>query len=107
MVKKDFSDFSKSEIRAILRWMTARKQNSWLKLYDQDREEICEYFGRFTVVEEQTADSRVIGFTCTFTSCYPYAFSPIREIKQTFSNTETIIGMMSAEQKQNQWGSLP
>jgi len=91
LVKKDYSDFTNAEKRAILRWLTARKQNSWLKLYDQDGEEICEYYGRFTMVEEQTADSRVIGFTCTFTSTHPYAFSPIRDVQQTFIGKEKII----------------
>jgi hypothetical protein len=91
LVKKDYSDFTNAEKRAILRWLTARKQNSWLKLYDQDGEEICEYYGRFTMVEEQTADSRVIGFTCTFTSTHPYAFSPIRDVQQTFTGKEQII----------------
>lgn len=91
LVKKDYSDFTNAEKRAILRWLTARKQNSWLKLYDQDGEEICEYYGRFTMVEEQTADSRVIGFTCTFTSTHPYAFSPIRDVQQTFIGKEQIV----------------
>jgi hypothetical protein len=91
LVKKDYSDFTNAEKRAILRWLTARKQNSWLKLYDQDGEEICEYYGRFTMVEEQTADSRVIGFTCTFTSTHPYAFSPIRDVQQTFTGKEQIV----------------
>lgn len=91
LVKKDYSDFTNSEKRAILRWLTARKQNSWLKLYDIEGEEICEYYGRFTIVEEQVADSRVIGFTCTFTSTHPYSFSPLRDIQQTFINQETII----------------
>lgn len=91
LVKKDYSDFTNAEKRAILRWLTARKQNSWLKLYDQDGEEICEYYGRFTMVEEQTADSSVIGFTCTFTSTHPYAFSPIRDVQQTFVGKEQII----------------
>lgn len=91
LIKKDYSDFTNTEKRAILRWLTARKKNSWLKLYDIDGEEICEYYGRFTIVEAQTADSRVIGFTCTFTSTHPYAFSPIRDVQQTFSNKETII----------------
>lgn len=91
LVKKDYSNFSRAEIRDILRWLTSTKNNSWLKLYDEDGEPICEYYGRFTVVEEQIADSRVLGFTCTFTSTHPYAFSPIRDIQQTFTGSETIV----------------
>lgn len=91
LVKKDYSDFTNAEKREILRWLTARKQNSWLKLYDLDDEEICEYYGRFTNVEAQIADSRVIGFTCIFTSTHPYSFSPLRDIQQTFTDKETII----------------
>lgn len=91
LVKKDYSNFTNAEKRSILRWLTARKQNSWLKLYDEEGEEICEYYGRFTIVEEQVADSRVIGFTCTFTSTHPYSFSPLRNVQQTFINEETIV----------------
>lgn len=90
MIKKDYSDFSRDEKRAILRWLSSHKQASWLSLYDEDESEIIQFFGRFASVEEKTADSRTVGFFATFVSPFPYGFSPLREIEQEFIGSETI-----------------
>ena len=90
MVKKDYIDFTREEKRAVLRWLSANKQTSWLQLYDDEGGEIIEFFGRFTSVEEKTADSRTIGMVAVFTSPFPYGFSPLREINQTFIGSETV-----------------
>lgn len=91
MVKKDYKDFTREEKRSILRWLSANKQASWLQLYDEDGGEIIEFFGRFTSVEEKIADSRTIGMIAVFTSPFPYGFSSLREINQTFIGTDTLI----------------
>jgi hypothetical protein len=90
MVKKDYTPYSHKEVRNILKWLTG-KQNSWLKLYDIEGEEIVEFYGRFTMVNETIADSRVLGFICTFTATSPFGYSALRDVRQTFTNTETII----------------
>ena len=89
-VKKDYTVFTNEETRKFLRWLGGRKKTDWLKLYDQDHEEICEYLGSFTEILEQVADSRTLGYIATFTSVTPWAFSPTRHIQQTFTGTETI-----------------
>ena len=91
MVKKDYTDFARQEKRDIFRWLTGHKQASWIELYDADGDKIIDFFGRFTSVEEKTADSRTIGVIATFQSPYPYGFSPIREIKENFTGADTII----------------
>ena len=90
MVKKDYTDFTREDKRSVLRWLSSNKQASWLQLYDEDGGEIIEIFGRFTSIEEKTADSRTIGIIAIFTSPFPYGFSPLREINQTFTGSETI-----------------
>lgn len=91
LVKKDYSYFSNAEKRAILRWLSSNKQCSWLKLYDQELEEIVEFYGRFSSVDEKISDANVMGFVATFTSPFPWGFSPLRDVRQTFTSTETII----------------
>ena len=90
MVKKDYTDFTREDKREALRWLSANKEASWLQLYDDEGGEIIEFFGRFTSVEEKTADSRTIGIVAVFTSPFPYGFSPLREINQTFIGSETV-----------------
>ena len=58
MVKKDYTDLTREEKRSILSWLSANKQASWLQLYNDEGDEIIEFFGRFSSVEEKTADSR-------------------------------------------------
>lgn len=90
MVKKDYTDFTREDKREALRWLSANKEASWLQLYDDEGGEIIEFFGRFTSVEEKTADSRTIGMIAVFTSPFPYGFSPLREINQTFIGSEIV-----------------
>ena len=90
MVKDNYEDFTREDKRAILRWLSANKQASWIEFYDSDGGEIIQVFGRFTSIEEKTADSRTIGMIATFTSPFPYGFSPLREIKQKFIGKETV-----------------
>lgn len=91
LIKKDYTDFSNSEKRQILRWLSSSKYCSWLTLYDIDGEPIADVYGRFSSVEEKIADSRVLGFVATFRSPYPYFFSNLREVKQTFIGSEKIV----------------
>ena len=90
MVKDNYEDFTREDKRAILRWLSANKQASWIEFYDSDGGEIIQVFGRFTSIEEKTADSRTIGMIAVFTSRFPYGFSPLREIKQKFIGKETV-----------------
>ena len=90
MVKDNYEDFTREDKRAILRWLSANKQASWIEFYDSDGGEIIQVFGRFTSIEEKTADSRTIGMIATFTSPFPYGFSPLRKINQTFIGSETV-----------------
>lgn len=91
MVKKNYEPYTQKEVRQILRWLTGRRQCSWLKMYDEDGSEIVQFFGRFTVVDEKIADSRVIGFVCTFSATSPWGYSPLRTIERRFTNTEILL----------------
>ena len=90
-VKKDYKVFTTEESRQFLKWLGGHKKADWLKLYDKDMEEICEYLGSFTEILEQTADSLTLGYMATFTSVTPWAFSHLREVHHTFTGTEKIV----------------
>ena len=91
MVKQDYQPYTQQEVRQMLKWLTGRRQCSWLTMFDEDGEEIVQFFGRFTVVDEKIADSRVLGFVCTFSATSPFGYSPLRTIEQKFTNQETLL----------------
>jgi hypothetical protein len=91
MVKQDYQPYTKQEVRQMLQWLTGRRQCSWLTMFDEDGEEIVQFFGRFTIVDEKVADSRVLGFVCTFSATSPFGYSPLRTIEQKFTNKETLL----------------
>lgn len=91
LLKSDYTDFTRNEKREILKWLSGRKQASWLKLYDQNMEPICEVFGRFIEVQQKTADSRTVGFLATFEATSPYPMSPLRHVEQIFTGPEVLI----------------
>lgn len=89
-VKYDYTPYTKEEVRQMLKWLTGRKQCSWLTMSDENGEEIVQFYGRFTIVDEKVADSRVLGFICTFSATTPFGYSPLRTFEQKFTNKETI-----------------
>lgn len=91
MIKSNYEPYTKQEVRQVLKWLTGHKQSSWLTLLDENDGEIAQFFGRFTVVDEKVADSRVFGFICTFSSNSPFAYSPLRVIEQKFAGTEIVL----------------
>ena len=91
LIKANYEYFTKDEIRTVLRWLGGIKKPSWLKLYDDEYEEIAEYYGTFTQIQQETADSKTIGFIATFTSAYPHGFSPLRHVEQIYTGQEVIV----------------
>ena len=90
-IKRDYSDFTKYEIRNMLKWLSGRKQNSWMKLYDEEMEAICEVFGRFIEVQQKVLDSRTVGLIAIFESTKPYPFCPLRHVEQVFTGNEILV----------------
>lgn len=75
MVKPNGSNISLTEFRAIARWLTGMRINSWLELYS-DKEEPDYYFlGRMTDLKHYKLDGRTVGIQAIFTSVAPWAFS--------------------------------
>lgn len=74
LVKPDGSDFSVAENRKILKWLTGRRQASWLDLYEGETLAYS-FWGSVTNVQQQKMDARVVGIILTFESTTPWAYS--------------------------------
>lgn len=86
MVKENYADFSTSELRNAMEWLTSLHKVSWLDLYNDDDEVIYSFLGRFTDVQLQKMDARVIGFRAEFIAVSPWAYSNIRSVEINVKN---------------------
>lgn len=78
-IDKDFGEFDFDRQRRILKWITSKDTASFLTIYHDDSEVISyEILGGFTEIQTyKTGNGRVVGFTATFESISPFAFSPL------------------------------
>lgn len=74
-IEVDGSDIAPYKVRNTLRWLTGSRENAWMDVCDKDGDTVCSYLGRFTNVQLQKIDARVIGIIAQFTSVSPWAYS--------------------------------
>ena len=74
IIKSDGSAISVEDNRKVFRWLTGYKKASWLDLYEKD---VLKYSFYCTLqnIQQYKLDARVIGFTITFESVHPWAWS--------------------------------
>ena len=83
IIKSDGKELNVQETREVLRWLTGARTASWLNLYD-DNEFQYAFLCTNEDVQHYKLDGRTIGFTITFLSVSPYAYSDIQKIKCSF-----------------------
>lgn len=96
LVKQDYSDFTISDNREVLKWLTGNKQATWLDFYDgycldyvDDIKPIYKFLGNFVGASQYKQDARVIGIVMTFESVSPWAY--LCENKEPYSfNNDTM-----------------
>lgn len=88
-VEVDGSDIGPYKVRNTLRWLTGSRSNAWMDVCDKDGDVVCSYLGRFTNVQLQKMDARVIGIVATFTSVSPWAYSKVQSPVVVNINGET------------------
>lgn len=92
MVKNNHADFSRTELREVLGWLTGLRKVSWLDLYNDDDGKISySFLGRVTDVKLQKMDARVIGIKVEFTSVSPLAFSSVQKIELTLNGNKILV----------------
>lgn len=90
MVKNNYADFSRKELRETLDWLTGLRKASWLDLYNDDSGKVSfSFLGRITDVKLQKLDARVVGLTAEFTSVSPWAYSGINHNEMSLNGTGT------------------
>lgn len=83
MMKRDHSDFSESDVRKYLKWLTGARANSYLDLVVGD-EIRYSFLGRVTGMYQQKMDARTIGLSIEFSSVSPWAYSAVQTMEVPF-----------------------
>lgn len=92
MVKNNYADFSRSELREALGWLTGLRKVSWLDLYNDDDGKISySFLGRVSDVKLQKMDARVIGIQVEFTSTSPWAYSDVNKVELSLDGNSTLV----------------
>ena len=94
MIKENYADFSTSELRNAMEWLTSLHKVSWLDLYNDEDEVIYSFLGRFSDIKLEKMDARVIGVRAEFTSVSPWAYSNIRSVEAN-ANGELICPLLN------------
>lgn len=79
LIKMDGTDFTITDNRKVLRWLTGSRTASWLDLYQGDHRDKdnlkYSFIGTVTSSQQYKLDGRVVGIQIEFTSITPWAFS--------------------------------
>lgn len=91
MLKNNYADFSRRDLREVLDWLTSLKKVSWLDLYNDDTGEFAySFLGRVINVRLQKLDSRIVGVNVEFESVSPWAYSNINHNEMTLDGKPTL-----------------
>lgn len=90
LIKKDYSDFTESENRKILAWLTGSNKVERMVCYQDDSQVVSfTLYGNITQVEQhKLANKRVVGYTIVFENIAPYAYSPVRSLTRTITTPD-------------------
>lgn len=92
LIKKDFSDFTPSENRRILSWLTSSDKPGWFEVYKDDSNVVeWRIFGYVAPVEQyKLGNNRVVGYEFEVESSHPYAWSRKLIYPEVYTTTEEI-----------------
>lgn len=96
VIKPDGTDFTDTEVRQFLKWMTGSRKNSYLELCNLDEttgkwEVKFRFLGRVTKAYQQKLDARTIGLIVEFTTVSPFAYSPVQTVEMDLDGSEVIV----------------
>lgn len=85
LIKKDYSDFTETENRKILAWLTGSNKVERMVCYQDDSQVVSfVLYGNIIQVEQhKIANKRIVGYTIVFENNAPYAYSPVKTITKT------------------------
>lgn len=103
IVKKDFSDFTQSEVRKVLKYLTSTDRPALLEVYYDDQSGAADFcaIGGWTEIETyKLGNNRTVGIMATFEAITPYAMSDIESY--TISADDNYMKTISLEIDDNQ-----
>ena len=91
LIKNTFDDFTETEVRRVLSWLTSSATPKFLTAYYDDSEVISfEILGAPTdITVYKIANNRIVGIVFTFESSAPYAFSAIQTVEKDITVPQT------------------
>ena len=84
----DTYEYSVTEQRQILTWLTKTKSLSWLKIYDNEVETVS-YLCRVISITRKLINDKVVGFDVTWETNSPFAYSGL--IEESYTSTGSLI----------------
>ena len=88
IVKQDFTDFTQSEVRQVLKYLTSTDKPALLEVYDDESSNAADWvaIGGWTEIETyKIANNRTVGIVATFEAITPYAMSDLWTATKTVS----------------------
>lgn len=93
IVKKDFSDFTRDEVRKVLKYLTSTDNPALLEVYYDGKSSAADWacIGGWTSIEMyKISNSRTVGIVAKFEAITPYAFSEIMHKAPEKSTDKTL-----------------
>lgn len=90
MIKNNRENFTKDEVRNVLKWLTGSKMVSWLDLYNSEDNIDYSFLGRFVDAKIYQNGSIAYGITAFFESISPFAYSGIKKVETNVSDPTNI-----------------
>lgn len=90
IIKQDYSDFTQSENRAILKWLTGRPNAGFIDIYKDDSEvvDFCVLGNWVNVSSYKLGNGRIVGYIAEFEGLTPWALSPLKTVTKDVSNPD-------------------
>lgn len=104
MVKNNYADFSKRELREVLNWLTGLRKTSWMDLYGDNTGDISfSFLGRVTDVKLYKMDARVVSIKVEFTSISPWAYSKINRTEATLDGSGQMFAISNESDEDSEY----
>lgn len=99
LIKKDYGDFTPSENRKILSWLTASEKPGWLEVYKDDSNVVeWRVFGCVTSIEQyKLGNGRIVGYEFNIESSHPYAWSDRFSYPASYDKTDDYLQVNGTE----------
>ena len=104
MVKNNYADFSKRELREVLNWLTGLRKVSWMDLYGDNTGDISfSFLGRVTDVKLYKMDARIVSIKVEFESISPWAYSKINRTEATLDGSSQMFAISNESDEDSEY----